>query len=70
MKLTAEKPEEMVKRITGGEYHDYYEALDVIDQYVTITGKEEGLVVRQDEELTLKTGQSQVSKVLWIYSIH
>ena len=37
-----EKTEEMMKRITGGECHDYYEALSVIDQYVTITGKEEG----------------------------
>ena len=36
-----EKAEEMMKRITGGECHDYYEALSVIDQYVTITGKEE-----------------------------
>ena len=31
----------MEKRITGGECHNYYEALSVIDQYVTITGKEE-----------------------------
>lgn len=38
-----DKAEEMVKRITGGECHDYYEALQVIDEYVTITGKEEGL---------------------------
>ena len=36
-----DKAEEMMKRITGGECHDYYEALSVIDQYVTITGKEE-----------------------------
>ena len=36
-----EKAEEMEKRITGGECHNYYEALSVIDQYVTITGKEE-----------------------------
>lgn len=36
------KAEEMVKRIAGGECRDYYEALSVIDQYVTITGKEEG----------------------------
>ena len=35
------KAEEMEKRITGGECHNYYEALSVIDQYVTITGKEE-----------------------------
>lgn len=33
--------EEMKKRITGGECHNYEEALNVIDQYVTITGKEE-----------------------------
>ena len=33
--------EEMEKRITGGECRNYYEALNVIDQYVTITGKEE-----------------------------
>ena len=36
-----EKAKEMEKRITGGECHNYYEALSVIDQYVTITGKEE-----------------------------
>lgn len=33
--------EEMEKQITGGECHNYYEALNVIGQYVTITGKEE-----------------------------
>ena len=36
-----DKAEEMVKRITGG-CHDYDEALQVIGQYVTITGNEEG----------------------------
>ena len=36
-----EKAKEMEKRITGGECHNYYETLSVIDQYVTITGKEE-----------------------------
>lgn len=36
-----EKAEEMEKRITEGECHNYYEALSVIDQYVTIIGKEE-----------------------------
>lgn len=35
------KAKEMIKRITGGECHSYEEALNVIDQYVTITGKEE-----------------------------
>ena len=36
-----DKAEEMEKRITGGGCQDYYEALNIIDQYVTITGKEE-----------------------------
>lgn len=36
-----DKAEEMEKRITKGECRNYYEALNVIDQYVTITGKEE-----------------------------
>ncbi len=36
-----DQAEEMEKRITGGECRSYYEALNVIDQYVTITGKEE-----------------------------
>lgn len=36
-----DKAEEMEKRITEGGCQDYYEALNIIDQYVTITGKEE-----------------------------
>ena len=36
-----DKAEEMEKRITRGGCQDYYEALNIIDQYVTITGKEE-----------------------------
>ena len=36
-----DKTEEMEKRITEGGCQDYYEALNIIDQYVTITGKEE-----------------------------
>ena len=36
-----DKAEEMEKRITGGGCQDYYEALNIIDQYVTITGREE-----------------------------
>ncbi len=33
--------EEMQKRIMGGECHSYYEALQVLGEYVTITSKEE-----------------------------
>lgn len=33
--------EEMRERITGGECHDYYAALNVIGEYVNITGPEE-----------------------------
>jgi len=36
-----DKAEKMKKRITEGGCQDYYEALNIIDQYVTITGKEE-----------------------------
>lgn len=33
--------QEMQKRIMGGECHSYYEALQVLGEYVTITSKEE-----------------------------
>ena len=33
--------EEMRERITGGECHDYYAALNVIGEYVNITGPED-----------------------------
>lgn len=36
-----EQAEEMRERITGGECHDYYAALNVIGEYVNITGPEE-----------------------------
>ena len=33
--------DEMRDRIMGGECHDYYEALNIIGDYVNITGPEE-----------------------------
>ena len=33
--------DEMRKRIMGGNCHDYYEALNIIGDYVNITGPEE-----------------------------
>lgn len=37
----SEQAEEMRKRITGGEGHDYSAALNIIGEYVNITGPEE-----------------------------
>lgn len=36
-----EQAKEMSKRITGGECHDYYAALNIIGEYVNITTQEE-----------------------------
>jgi len=37
----AEQAQEMYERITGGDCHDYYQALGIIGEYVNITGPEE-----------------------------
>ena len=37
----AEQAKEMSQRITGGECHDYYAALNIIGEYVNITSQEE-----------------------------
>lgn len=43
--------EEMVGRITGGDCHDYYQALGIIGEYVNITGPTE-----RDGGMTMELG--------------
>ena len=46
-----QQAKEMFERITGGGYHDYYQALGIIGEYVNLTGPAE-----QDKGMTMELG--------------